>query len=149
MVHPYQSADIIINNQVCGYLTKVHPTVADDFDLAETFIAEIEFDALIPKHINAHAISKFQGVYKDLSLVLDKNIPYSQLSTTIKSLDLPLLAKYYPIDVYEDESLGNEKSLTLRLFIQSLEKTLDDSDIDSTVNSIIENLTTEYGATLR
>ncbi len=149
LVHPYQSADIIINNQACGYLTKLHPTVADDFDLPETFIAEIEFDALIPKHINAHAISKFQGVYKDLSLVLDKNIPYSKLSTTIKSLDLPLLAKYYPIDVYEDESLGNEKSLTLRLFIQSLEKTLDDSDIDSTVHTIIENLTTEYGATLR
>ena len=149
LIHPYQSADIIIHNQVCGYLTKVHPTVADDFDLAETFIAEIELDALIPKHINAHAISKFQGVYKDLSLVLDKSIPYSQIATTIKSLDLPLLAKFYAIDVYEDRDLNQNKSLTLRLFIQSLEKTLDDNDIDSTINSIIENLATEYKASLR
>jgi phenylalanyl-tRNA synthetase beta chain len=149
LLHPYQSADIIINDAVCGYLTKVHPVVRDDFDLADTFIAEIEFDALIPKHVNAKNISKFQGVYKDLSLVVNKTIPYSQISTTIKLLELPLLSKYYPIDVYEDEKLGEEKSLTLRLFIQAPDRTLDDKDIDSTVNSIIENLKSEYGATLR
>ena len=149
LVHPYQSADIIINNQVCGYLTKVHPTVCDDFDLPETFVAEIEFDALVPKHINAQAISKFQGVYKDLSLVINKNIPYSQIATTIKLLELPLLSKYYPIDVYEDEKLKDEKSLTLRLFIQSVDKTLEESDIDATVKTIIDALAEEHEANLR
>jgi phenylalanyl-tRNA synthetase beta chain len=149
LLHPYQSADIIINDEVCGYLTKVHPVVRDDFDLADTFIAEIDFEALIPKHINAKPISKFQGVYKDLSFVINKTIPYSQVSTTIKSLELPLLSKYYPIDVYEDEKLGEEKSLTLRLFIQAPDRTLDDKDIDSTVNTIIDALKAEYGATLR
>jgi len=149
LLHPYQSADIIINNTVCGYMTKVHPVARDDFDLTDTFIAEIAFDALIPEHINAKAISNFQGVYKDLSLVVNKIIPYSQISTTIKTLDLPLLSKYYPIDVYEDEKLGEEKSLTLRLFIQAEDRTLDDNDIDSTVNTILKNLKSEYGATLR
>ncbi len=149
LLHPYQSADIIIDDKVCGYLTKVHPVVRDDFDLADTFIAEVDFDALIPKHINAKPISKFQGVYKDLSFVINKTIPYSQVSTTIKSLELPLLSKCYPIDVYEDEKLGDEKSLTLRLFIQAADRTLDDKDIDSTVNTIIDSLKEEYGATLR
>jgi phenylalanyl-tRNA synthetase beta chain len=84
-----------------------------------------------------------------LSFVINKTIPYSQVSTTIKSLELPLLSKYYPIDVYEDEKLGEEKSLTLRLFIQAPDRTLDDKDIDSTVNTIIDSLKEEYGATLR
>ncbi len=149
LIHPYQSADIIVDDSVCGFLTKVHPTVCEEFDLKETFVAEIDFNALIPKHINAHAISKFQGVYKDLSLVVDKNLPYNQISVTIKSLNLPLLQKFYAIDVYEDEELGNKKSLTLRLFIQSLKETLSDEAIESTVNSIIEKLNSEYGATLR
>lgn len=149
LIHPYQSADIIIDGVVSGFLTKVHPTVLDDFDIPQTFVAEIELEALLPKHINAHAISKFQGVYKDLSLVIDKNLSYSHLATAIKALDLPLLAKYYPIDVYEDEALGDQKSLTLRLFIQSLERTLGDEDIDSTVNTIIEALKVAYGANLR
>jgi phenylalanyl-tRNA synthetase beta chain len=149
LIHPYQSADIIVNEKVCGFLTKVHPTVCETFDLKETFVAEINFDALIPQHINANAISKFQGVYKDLSFVIDKNLPYNQVSLALQSLTLPLLKKYYPIDVYEDEALGEQKSLTLRLFIQSLEGTLDDESIDNTVNTIIEKLESEYGASLR
>jgi len=149
LINPYQSADIIINNEICGFLTKVHPDVSEDFDISDTFVAEIDFDALIPEHINAHAISKFQGVYKDLSLVVDKHLPYSHISNTIKLLELPLLNKFYAVDVYEDEKLGEEKSLTLRLFIQSLEQTLHDKDIDSTVNTILEKLSNEYGAKLR
>jgi phenylalanyl-tRNA synthetase beta chain len=149
LLNPYQSADIIVNNEVCGLLSKVHPNVTEDFGIADTFIAEIDFDALIPKHINAHAISKFQGVYKDLSLVVDKHLAYTHLSNAIKLLNLPLLANFYAIDVYEDENLGEEKSLTLRLFIQSLKRTLSDEDIDSTVNTILEKLQSEYGAKLR
>lgn len=149
LLHPYQSADIIVDNKVCGYLSKVHPSVSEDFNLKETFIAEVDFEVLVPKHINANAISKFQGVYKDLSFVVDKAIPYNQISLSIKTLELPLLQKFYPVDVYEDESLGNDKSLSLRLFIQSLENTLNDEEIETTVQSIIEKLKEEYGATLR
>ncbi len=149
LINPYQSADIIINDEVCGFLTKIHPNISKDFNISDTFVAEIDFDALMPKHINAHAISKFQGVYKDLSLVVDKHLPYSHISNTIKQLNLPLLSKFYAVDVYEDEILGEEKSLTLRLFIQSLDETLHDKDIDYTVNTILETLTNEYGAKLR
>ena len=149
LINPYQSADIIINNEVCGFLTKVHPTVTEDFGISDTFVAEINFDALIPQHINAHPISKFQGVHKDLSLVVDKNLPFQHLSTTIKLLELPLLNNFYAIDVYEDEALKDEKSLTLRLSIQSLDRTLTDEDIDSTVNAILEQLNNQYGAKLR
>jgi len=149
LVHPYQSADIIIDNEVCGFISKLHPTVADEFDLPTSFIAEISFNSLIPKHINAHNISKFQGVYKDLSLVIDKNLPYNQVATAIKQIDLPLLKKFYPIDIYEDETLKEQKSLTIRLFIQSQEGTLEDKDIENTVNQIIHTLQEQYGATLR
>ncbi|CAA6805514.1 MAG: Phenylalanyl-tRNA synthetase beta chain (EC [uncultured Sulfurovum sp.] len=149
IIHPYQSADIIINNQTCGYLSKVHPSVCEAFDLKETFVAEIDFLALIPEHINANPISKFQGVYKDLSFVIDKNTPYSQVSLSISTLKLPLLKNFYAVDVYEDEVLGDEKSLSLRLFIQSLESTLKDKEIDETVTAIIEALEATYGARLR
>ncbi len=149
LVHPYQSADVIIDNEVCGFISKLHPTVAEEFDLTDSFIAEVSFDALMPKHINANPISKFQGVYKDLSLVIDKNLPYNQVATAIKQLELPLLKKYYPVDIYEDESLGSEKSLTIRLFIQSLESTMEDKDIEETVNKIIDSLAQQYGAKLR
>jgi phenylalanyl-tRNA synthetase beta chain len=84
-----------------------------------------------------------------LSLVIDKNLPYNQVATTIRLLNLPLLKKYYPIDIYEDETLKNQKSLTIRLFIQSLDCTLEDKDIEDTVDKIVDNLKEQYGATLR
>jgi phenylalanyl-tRNA synthetase beta chain len=149
LLHPYQSANVIIDNHVCGYISKVHPSVSETFDLKDAFIAEVNFSALIPKHINANSISKFQGVYKDLSFVLDKTLPYNQVSLCIEALELPLLKKFYPVDVYEDVSLGEEKSLSLRLFIQSHEDTLKDEEIDETVRTIIKKLQEEYGATLR
>ncbi len=149
LMHPYQSADIIIDNHICGFLTKVHPTVCESFDLKETFVAEINFDALIPKHINADAISNFQGVYKDLSLVIDKNLPFDQIALAINSLKLDLLKRFYAVDIYHDEELGEQKSLTLRLFIQSMNDTLKEEEIETTVNAILEKLKTEYGATLR
>lgn len=149
LIHPYQSADIIINGSICGFMTKLHPTAAEAFDIPQAYIAEIDFDAFIPQHINATSISKFQGVYKDLSIVVDQNLPYNQVETVINSLKLPLLKKCYPIDIYEDENLVEQKSLTIRLFIQSIEGTLSDKAIEETTQTILSALDNAYGAKLR
>lgn len=149
LLHPYQSADIIVDGKVCGFLSKLHPTVQEDFGIPETFIAELDFDALLPKHINAAPISKFQGVYKDLSVLIDKSLNYYQVARVLNDLELPMLKDTYPVDIYEDEKLGEKKSLTVRFFIQSMDKTLEDSDIESVMGQIMTALETECKAELR
>lgn len=149
LIHPYQAADIIVNGQVCGFMTKLHPTVQEHFDIPVTFIAEVDFDAFLPRHINAAPISKFQGVYKDLSVVIDKSIHYYEVAKVLNSLDLPMLKDSYPVDIYEDEKLGNKKSLTIRFFIQSMDKTLEDNDIESVMTKIMGSLEKECQAELR
>lgn len=149
LIHPYQSADIIVNGKVCGFLSKLHPTVQEDFGIPETFIAEIDFDALLPKHMNATPISKFQGVYKDLSVVIDKSLNYYEVAKVLNALELPLLKDTYPVDIYEDEKLGDKKSLTVRFFIQAMEKTLEESDIEAVMGQIMTALETECKAELR
>ena len=149
LIHPYQSADIVVDGKVCGFLSKLHPTVQESFDIPETFIAELDFDALLPKHINATPISKFQGVYKDLSVVIDKSLNYFEVAKVLNGLDLPLLKDVYPVDIYEDEKLGDKKSLTVRFFIQSMEKTLEDGDIEAVMGQIMMSLESECKAELR
>lgn len=149
LIHPYQSADIIIDGKVCGFMSKLHPTVQENFDIPVTYIAELDFDALMPKHINAKAISKFQGVYKDLSVVIDKTMNYYEVATVLNTLDIEVLKDIYPVDIYEDEKLENKKSLTVRFFIQSMEKTLEDTDIEDVMNKIIAILEKECKAQLR
>ena len=150
LLHPYQSADIVMDGKVCGWVSKLHPVVQEAYDIPVTFIAEIDFDALLPKHIDAEAISKFQGVYKDLSIVIDKSVRYDEVSKIIATLSLPILKEYYPIDLYTDsEKLGDKKSLTVRFFIQSMDKTLEDSDIESVMETVMDALAKSLGAELR
>jgi len=149
LIHPYQSANIIIDGKVCGFLSKLHPTVQEAFDLPDTFISELDFETLLPKHINAIPISKFQGVYKDLSVVIDKSLNYYEVAKVLNTLDLPMLKDSYPVDIYEDEKLGDKKSLTIRFFIQAMEKTLEDSDIETVINQIMAVLENKCNAELR
>ncbi len=149
LIHPYLSANIIVNSKVCGFISKLHPAVQENFGLPETFIAELDFDALLPTHINATPISKFQGVYKDLSVVIDKSLSYYEVAKVLNVLDLPILKDAYPVDIYEDEKLGDKKSLTIRFFIQSMEKTLEDADIEEVMGQIMMALETECKAELR
>jgi phenylalanyl-tRNA synthetase beta chain len=149
LIHPYQSADIVIDGKVCGFMSKLHPTVREEYDLPETFIAELDFDALLPKHINAKPISKFQGVYKDLSVVIDRTVNYYEVANVLKGLDLEMLKDIYPVDIYTDEKLGEKKSLTIRFFIQSMEKTLEENDIDHVMHQVMEALQTQCHAELR
>jgi phenylalanyl-tRNA synthetase beta chain len=149
LIHPYQSADIIIDGNVCGFMSRLHPTVQESYDIPVTFIAEVDFEALLPKHINASPISKFQGVYKDLSIVIDKSLNYYEVAKVLGALDLPMLKESYPVDIYTDEKLGEKKSLTIRFFIQSMEKTLEESDIEHVMNQIMQALENACGAELR
>ena len=149
LIHPYQSADIIIDGKVCGFMSKLHPTVREAYDLPETFIAELDFDALLPEHINAQPISKFQGVYKDLSIVIDHTVNYYEVAKVLKGLDLEMLKDIYPVDIYTDEKLGEKKSLTIRFFIQSMERTLEESDIENVMSQVMEALQKQCSAELR
>ncbi|RUM74005.1 MAG: phenylalanine--tRNA ligase subunit beta [Sulfurovum sp.] len=149
LIHPYQSADIIIDGKRAGYLSKLHPVVQEAFGIPVTFIAEVALDRLMPMHINAEPISKFQGVYKDLSVVIDQNLDYHSVAEVLSGLKIPMLKSSYPVDVYQDEKLGDKKSLTIRFFVQSDEKTLEDEDIERVMQDIMKALTNECQAQLR
>ena len=149
LIHPYQSADIVVDGKVVGFMSKLHPVAQEEYGIPVTFIAELDFEALLPKHINARPISKFQGVYKDLSIVIDKSVNYYEVAKVLESLSLPLLKESYPVDIYTDEKLGDKKSLTIRFFIQSMEKTLEESDIEEVMKEIMKALEKAFGAELR
>mgnify|MGYP000851667220 FL=1 len=149
LIHPYQSANILINGNVCGYVSKLHPVAQEELGLYDTFIAELDFQALMPRHILANPISNYQGVYKDLSVLISKEIAYSQVKSAIDALSLPILRSVYPVDIYEDESFGNNVSLTIRLFLQSQDNTLDDDVIENATGSVLSTLGANFGAALR
>ncbi len=149
LIHPYQSATLYFGDRPAGWLSKLHPEAAEAFGLEESYLAELDFEVLIPPHRNAEAISNFQGTYKDLSLLVEKELPYARMAEILEAQDLPLLQRFFPIDLYEDESLGERKSVTLRFFLQSSEGTLSEEAIEETMETILSSLVEGCGARLR
>jgi len=149
LIHPYRSADIIISGKRAGFVTKLHPEVAEEMGIDECYIAEMDLEAILPKHKNASPISNYQGVYKDLSLLVDSDSRYEGIEEALRRFEEPLLRRFFPVDIFESESLGEKKSLTVRFYLQSDEGTLSDEEIERCMGGILEHLERECGASLR
>jgi phenylalanyl-tRNA synthetase beta chain len=149
LLHPYQSADIVIDGEKAGVLSKLHPVVAEEYDLPETFFAEIDLSTLQPRHARAKAISAFTPMQRDVSIVVPQSLPYEAIKKALASALPPEVKTFYPIDRYVDETLVDEMSLTIRFVISPFEKTLSESEINAIMDDILKLLETKCGAKLR
>ncbi|VAY86272.1 Phenylalanyl-tRNA synthetase beta chain [hydrothermal vent metagenome] len=136
-LHPYQCANIVKNNKIIGFISKLHPLVAKDFDISDdTFVAQIDFDILNSEPIQAIDISKYQASTRDLSLVVPKDTKYKEIKTIINNLKIKELKQYNLIDIYTDDELGDNSSFTIRFILQSECKTLEEEDIVSIMDAV-------------
>ncbi len=143
--HPYQSAKVLIDGVEVGFIAKLHPKIAKDFDLDDTFIAEFFIDSLPNKEFKAKDIVKIQKSTRDLSLVVDKNQNYNEIKKEIETLNIVEIVEFYPIDIFD---LDTKNSLTLRFILQNSEKSLTDEEINGIIAQVIEKLK-ELGIELR
>ena len=148
-VHPYQNADVIIDGKVVGYVAKLHPSVAEDFDLSDTFVAEIDFDAIADDLTKVESYSKFQASKKDLSIIAPKSMEYRDIKNAINSINDKNIKQFNLIDIYSDEKLGDKESLTIRFVLQNDEKTLEEEDITKAMDNILKTLDEKLSIGLR
>ena len=147
--HPYQSAQIVIGETVAGQLFKLHPEVQKNFDLQDTYLCEVDFDALPFALRQAEPFSRFQASFRDLSVLMPESMRYERIKAVITQSKSAEVTRFYPVDRYRDENLGENVSLTLRFVLQSPEKTLEEEDITSAMSGILDALESELGLALR
>ena len=147
--HTYQSAAVLVDGEVIGELFRVHPDVEKEYDLKPTFVCELDFSKLRYGLKIAKKTSKYQASFKDLSLLVPKDMSYSKIKSVIENADVQNLIRFYPVDNYSDDSLGENISLSIRFVLQSMDKTLEDEDIVSSMDSILKVLEKELGIGLR
>ncbi|MCF6310504.1 MAG: phenylalanine--tRNA ligase subunit beta [Sulfurimonas sp.] len=147
--HIYQTAEVLIDGESVGELFRVHPTVEDAYDLDLTYMCELDFEKLPYGLKTAVKTSKYQASFKDLSLIMPQEMNYEKVKTTINSADVNNLVRFYPVDKYSDESLGENMSLSIRFVLQSDDKTLEEEDITTAMDSILDSLKSELGIGLR
>ncbi|MCK9472510.1 MAG: phenylalanine--tRNA ligase subunit beta, partial [Sulfurimonas sp.] len=147
--HPFQSAKIVIGGEAVGELFRVHPEVEDSYDLDTTYMCELDFSKLPSGLKTAENSSKYQASYRDLSLVMPKEMQYEKVKSVIEESSVEHLVRFYPVDKYSDESLDENMSLTIRFILQSMEKTLEEEDMTRFTQSILDALNNKLGITIR
>ena len=95
-------------------------------------------------------ISDYQKSERDFAFVVNKDVKAQDLVKVVSSVDQKLISNIKVFDVYEGDNIPeNQKSIALSVTIQSLEKTLNDIDLEKINKSIIETVENKTGAKIR
>ncbi|WQX76406.1 phenylalanine--tRNA ligase subunit beta [Helicobacter pylori] len=145
--HPYQSAKIIQNNEIIGVIAKIHPKVIQELDLFESYYAEIDAFKLKRPAMLLKPFSIYPSSVRDLTLIIDENTAFSRIKKALKDAQIPNLSEILPLDIFKESD--NTIALSVRCVIHSLEKTLNDEEVNSAVQKALEILEKEFNARLK
>lgn len=152
ILHPGMSADLYVGGKLCGSFGKIHPQIAQNFDIeVDCEFAEIDLDALFLQkrgEIEFEMFGKFPSITRDFAFVAEEELAAQDLLDEF--LVLPNARNARLFDVYRGEQLGaNKKSLAITVEFCDNNRTLQDSDIEKQVGKALKNIKEKYGAVLR
>ncbi|WP_087089893.1 phenylalanine--tRNA ligase subunit beta [Acinetobacter pittii] len=150
-LHPGQSAEILVDGKSIGYLGRLHPSLENELDLSTTWVAELDQTAVLQSYVsNFTELSRFPSIRRDIALLISDNINVRDIQQLIEKTGGELLDSTWLFDVYTGQGVEEGKrSLAFALLWQHPSRTLEDAEIKSGMDNIIQVLENTYQATLR
>ena len=151
-LHPGQTAELVRDGEHVGWFGTLHPQVQKNLELNGTILMfELFLESIVSGYVpNFKEISKFPEVRRDLAIIIGSDVAFADVERVAKQHAGERLTALRAFDVYEGESLGEgNRSLALSLFWQHPERTLNEEEVHSLFNGVIDALKAELGATLR
>jgi len=98
----------------------------------------------------AFIANDFPVVERDFAFLVSLDCKVGEILSSISLIDKNLIKDVKIFDVYSGQSIdSNQKSVAIRVKIQSHEKTLTTEEIDSISDKIIKNLSQKFNAVIR
>ncbi len=151
-LHPGRRAQLLIGEQVAGFIGALHPELVRRLDLTgEVQVAELNLDVIRARQMPKPAeLSRFPSVRRDLALVLPEHIDYASLDRCVTTAAGSLLRELRLFDVYRGPGIETGcKSFAIGLILQDDSRTLSDADVDRLVAAVVERAAAELGALVR
>ena len=145
---------ILKGTKEIGKLGKVKTALAKDFGIKqEIFYADLNtallFKGANPKFV-VQEVSKFPEVRRDLSLVLDKQVTFSEIKELVLATEKRLIKDIIAFDVYEGDKIPEgKKAYALGFTLLDENKTLTDEEIDKTMDRLMGAFEGKMGALIR
>lgn len=152
-MHLGRTATISLDGQVVGFVGQVHPVTAKDYNIPETYVAEINLTAIeqvIQPAKPFVEITKFPAVTRDIALLLKAEISHKEVVEAIEAAGVKRLTDIKLFDVFSGEKLGlGMKSMAYTLTFQNPEDTLEDEEVARYMEKIQKSLEVTIGAEVR
>lgn len=144
-LHPGISAKITFDGEVLATFGELHPEVCKAYKMPKnTYIFEIDLEKVLATTktpMRFKEISKFPGMSRDLAIVAPKTVTSEEIESLIKYQAGELLSNVYLFDVYAGEHIKEGfRSLAYSLQFQSMERTLEEKEIDEAIQSVLAEL---------
>ncbi len=151
-LQPGQTSAITRNGKRLGWLGKVHPVVAREFDLKPaTFVFELDiaasFEGSVPK---AAPVSRYPEVRRDIAVLVKESVSAAALAQAVRAASPELIRDVRIFDVYRGSGVESGlKSVALGLILQETSRTLTDDDADAAVDAAVQKIRQDFDANLR
>ena len=159
-MHPGRCAQVVLEGRAIGFVGELHPQWRQQFDLAQApVLFELDLDAVLQRRVaEFKPVAKLQPVQRDIAVVVADDVTHAALMAAIWAAPTSgLLRDAQLFDVYRPKLAKDavatdgaaDRSLAVRLTLNSDEATLSEEQIESTVRAIVEQLTANVGARQR
>ena len=159
-MHPGRCAQVLLAGQAIGFVGELHPKWRQAYELTQApVLFELELDAVLQRGVPAFkTVAKFQAVQRDIAVVVADQVSHAALMSAIWAAPTAgLLRDAQLFDVYrpkpdkdaQPDAHANDRSLAVRLTLNSDDATLTEEQIESTVKAVVGQLTANVGARQR
>lgn len=146
---------VLFQNQPIGLIHQLSAAKRKQFDIKQAVWA-VELDwkrlhkGLERRKVTFTEIPRFPFVSRDLSMILKKSVPYSELERVVKQAKVKRLQSIQLFDVFESEKIGaDNQSLAVNFQFYDAQKTLTDTEIDADMNTLMQALEKQLNAQIR
>ena len=154
-LHPGRSASLNIQNQCFGMIGQLTPMIQQEFDLGKSpvFVAHIDLTALLALKTSAlklKPIPRFPLVTRDLAFYVNATVPFSTIVKTVKKAGKKMVDDVLLFDLFQGNQLPKgQVAMAIRITLLDEQKTLQEEEINQTINAIKSALVSDCQIQLR
>jgi phenylalanyl-tRNA synthetase beta chain len=160
-MHPGRCALVSVGGVAIGFIGELHPKWRQSYDLAQAPVCfELDLEAVLQREVPVfQGVAKHQAVERDIAVMVLETVTHAELMTAIWAAPTNgLLRNATLFDVYRPKpnqgsdivvSGNDQKSLAVRLTLNSEEATLTEDQIEVVVQSVLASLANTLDARQR
>jgi phenylalanyl-tRNA synthetase beta chain len=151
-LHPGVQGDVYLGNEVIGIIGQTHPLTNQTYDVKDAYVLELDLTKLTSQQdlMVFESISKYPSITRDISFVVSKTYPVSDILALIKQTARKLLTNIEVFDVYAGANIeAGYHSLAISMTFNNKEKTLEKLDVEKALKSIQNRLEFNFKAVFR